>query len=120
MAFKVKAPVESPFLQQSQQRLSFSTVLLLLLMVVGAGVGLLIYNAMNVPAITTEIDAWLGRPSKSVDTADSREAQITFVLFCYSAPLVLGILVNGLHHAINYFDRRAQQREAVEDEAFRM
>lgn len=89
-------------------------------MVVGAGVGLLIYNAMSVPAITTELDAWLGRQSKSVDVADSREAQITFVLFCYSAPLLLGIFVNTLHLALNILDRRTRVRERLEDEEFRM
>jgi hypothetical protein len=102
------------------QRLSFSSILILLLMVVFAGLGLLVYNAMNVPAITNELDAWLGRQSKTVDKADSREAQIVFVMFCYSAPLLLGILVHGLHQVINFFDRRFREREKKEDEAFRM
>ena len=102
------------------RRLSFSSILILLLMVVFAGLGLLVYNAMNVPAITNELDAWLGRQSKTVNTADSREAQIVFVMFCYAAPLMLGILVHGLHQVINFFDRRLRQREREEDEAFRM
>lgn len=89
-------------------------------MVVAAGCGLLIYNAMNVPAITNELNAWLGRQSKTVNTADSREAQIVFVMFCYSAPLMLGILVHGLHRVINILDRRMRERELAEDSAFRM
>ncbi len=89
-------------------------------MVVSAGLGLLIYNAMNVPAITNELDAWLGRQSKTVDTADSRKAQIVFVMFCYAAPLMLGILVHALHQVINFFDRRMREREHKEDDAFRM
>ena len=89
-------------------------------MVVFAGFSLLIYNAMNVPAITNELDAWLGRQSRTVNTADSREAQIVFVMFCYSAPLLLGILVHGLHQVINFFDRRMRDRELEEDQAFRM
>jgi hypothetical protein len=119
-AIALKRPTDSPFLKQTEQRLSFTTVLLLLLMVVGAGVGLLVYNALSVPAITTELDAWLGRQSKSVATADSREAQITFVLFCYSAPLLLGILVNALHQAFNYWDRQLRDRQSSEDDEFRM
>ena len=115
-----KPHVDSPFLQVKPRRLSFSSVLILLLMVVFAGLGLLIYNALNVPAITHELDAWLGRQSKTVDTADSREAQIIFVLFCYAAPLMLGILVHGLHQAINFLDRRRRHREREEDAAFRM
>lgn len=93
---------------------------MLLLMVVFAGFSLLIYNAMNVPAITNELDAWLGRQSRTVNTADSREAQIVFVMFCYSAPLMLGILVHGLHQGINFLDRRMRDRELEEDESFRM
>ncbi len=89
-------------------------------MVVGAGVGLLIYNAMSVPAITTELDAWLGRQSQSVDMADGREAQITFVMFCYSAPLLLGILVNTLHLGINFLESRFRERQSEDDEEFRM
>jgi hypothetical protein len=115
-----KPQVESPFAQLQPRRLSFSSILILLLMVVFAGLGLLIYNAMNVPAITNELDAWLGRQSKTVNTADSREAQIIFVMFCYAGPLMLGILVHGLHQAINFFDRRMRQREQDEDDAFRM
>ena len=107
-------------MQVQPQRLSFSSILILLLMVVFAGLGLLIYNAMNVPAITNELDAWLGRQSKTVDSADSREAQIVFVMFCYAAPLMLGILVHALHQVINFFDRRMRDRERYEDEAFRM
>lgn len=115
-----KSNVDSPFLQTQPRRLSFSTILILLLMVVFAGVSLLVYNAMNVPAITNEIDAWMGRQSKSVETADSREAQITFVIFCYSAPLLLGILVHTLHSIINFFDRRQKAMEQDEDDTFRM
>ncbi len=89
-------------------------------MVVFAGVSLLFYNALNVPAITNELDAWLGRQSKTVETADSRESQIIFVMFCYSAPLMLGILVHTLHLVINFFDRRQRERDREDDEAFRM
>ncbi len=89
-------------------------------MVVFAGLGILIYNAMHVPAITNELDAWLGRQSKTVETSESREAQIVFVMFCYAAPLMLGILVHGLHQLINFLDRRMRDREREEDDAFRM
>lgn len=115
-----KPHVASPFLQTQPRRLSFSSILILLLMVVFAGLGLLIYNAMNVPAITNELDAWLGRQSKTVDTADSRESQIIFIMFCYAAPLMLGILVHGLHQVINFFDQRMRARDHEEDDAFRM
>lgn len=115
-----KPNIDSPFLKVQPRKLSFSSILILLLMVVFAGMGLLVYNALNVPAITNELDAWLGRQSKSVETADSREAQIIFVMFCYSAPLMLGILVHSLHMVINFFDRRQRELDREDDEAFRM
>jgi uncharacterized membrane protein len=115
-----KPPSDSPFLQVQPRRLSFSSVLILLLMVVFAGLSLLIYNALNVPAITHELDAWLGRQSKTVETADSRESQIIFVMFCYAAPLMLGILVHALHQTVNFLDRRSRWRDREDDEAFRM
>jgi sterol desaturase/sphingolipid hydroxylase (fatty acid hydroxylase superfamily) len=101
-------------------RLSFGTVLILQLMVVGAGIGLLVFYAMRVPAITSEINAWLGRPNPAVDSASGRVAQVTFVLFVYTAPLALGILVYFLHLMINWIDRRTRTLQQVEDEEFRM
>jgi uncharacterized membrane protein AbrB (regulator of aidB expression) len=115
-----KPAFESPFLKPAPRQMSFTMVLLLLLMVIAAGLGLLIYNALRVPAVTMELDAWLGRQSKVIDTADGREAQIVFVMFCYSAPLILGILVYTFHQLINFFENLRAQREIVEDERFRM
>ncbi len=91
---------------------------MLLLMVIGAGVAMLVYNAMQVPAVTAELDAWLGRQTRVVNAADGREAQIVFILFCYSAPLMLGILVHSLHLLVNFMDRTPTRTD--EDEQFRM
>ena len=116
-----KSNVDSPFIKTQPRRLSFSSILILLLMVVFAGMSLLVYNALNVPPRShNELDAWLGRQSKTVETADSRESQIIFVMFCYSAPLLLGILVHTLHVIINFFDRRQRRIDNDDDEAFRM
>jgi sterol desaturase/sphingolipid hydroxylase (fatty acid hydroxylase superfamily) len=111
---------DSPFMKPEAVRLSFGTLLILLLMVVGAGVGLLIFYAMRVPAITSEINAWLGRPNPAVDSASGRVAQVTFVLFVYTAPLGLGMLVYFMHFGINWIDRRLRSRDQAEDEEFRM
>jgi hypothetical protein len=112
--------VDSPFLKREPVRLAFGTLLLMLLTVVGAGIGLLVYYAMRVPAITSELNAWLGRPDPVSDSSAGRAAQVTFVLFVYTAPLALGIFVSALHSLLNWLDRRAQQRESESDEQFRM
>ncbi len=95
--------------------------MLLLLMVVSAGVGLLIYYALRVPAITTELNAWLGKTEAVTGSAEARQAQVVFAMFLYAAPMALGILVWLLHLGINWIDRRRSAlQQADEDESFRM
>lgn len=115
-----RTATESPFLQPQNVRLGFGTVMLLLLMVVGAGVGLLLYYAARVPAITSELNAWLGRPEVALDNADARRAQVIFALFVYTAPLALGIFVYGLHTIVNLVDRFLRSRDNETDDQFRM
>ena len=111
---------DSPFAPPRKVRLSFGTLMLMLLTVVGAGVGMLIYYALRVPAITTELYAWLGRPVVSVDSAQARQAQVVFALFVYTAPMALGILVYGLHHLLNWLDRAMRDRQPATEDEFRM
>ncbi|MEZ6136766.1 MAG: hypothetical protein R3C53_17870 [Pirellulaceae bacterium] len=110
--------VESPFLERQPVRLSFGTMLVLLLMVVGAGVGVLLFYAFRVPAITTEINAWLGRPDAMVDQADARRAQLVFALFVYTAPLALGIFVYLAHLLVNWVSVVTEPKR--ESDEFRM
>lgn len=115
--------VDSPFRKREPVRLGFGMMLILLLMVVSAGVGLLIFNAMRVPAITSELNAWLGiTTSSDSDPTDARKAQVVFALFLYTAPMGLGIFVYWLHYLINWIDRRSQAkfRQEYEEEQFRM
>ncbi len=113
-------PVDSPFLVRQPVRIGFGTMMILLFMVVSAGVGLLLYYAMRVPAITSEINAWLGRPNAPIDHAEGRRAQVIFALFVYTAPLALGMLVYAMHFVVNWVDRLSRQSQQPEDEQFRM
>ncbi|QDV22432.1 hypothetical protein [Aureliella helgolandensis] len=110
---------ESPFAAPEAVRFGFGTMLIMLLTVVGAGVGLLIYYALRVPAITSELNAWLGRPDAIRDTAEARKAQVIFALFVYTAPLGLAVFVYGLHHVVNWINRLSKSRHEADDE-FRM
>ena len=112
--------VSSPFMQTQPMRFSFGMIMIMLLMVVGAGVALLIYYAIQVPAITSEFNAWLGRPNPVVDTAEGRAAQVKFLLVVYSAPLVLGLLVYLLHYVLAFFEAWTQTGRDANDEPFRM
>lgn len=113
-------PLESPFRKRQPVRLSFGTMLMLLLMVVGAGVGLLVYYALRVPAITQELNAWLGRPDAVIDPGDARRAQVTFALFVYTAPLALGIFVMVVHFVINWLSRFGSSSADGDEDPFRM
>ena len=111
---------ESPFIKRQPIRLNFGTMLILLLMVVGAGISLLCFYALRVPAITQEINAWLGRPDAVVDRGAARQAQVTFALFVYSAPLALGILVYAIHFFVNTINRASSAVDRTDDDKFRM
>jgi sterol desaturase/sphingolipid hydroxylase (fatty acid hydroxylase superfamily) len=101
-------------------RLNFGTMLIMLLMVVAAGISLLIYYAMRVPAITQELNAWLGRPEVVIDRGAARRAQVTFALFVYSAPLALGIFVYFVHFLVNTIGRARTEADSRDDDNFRM
>lgn len=112
--------VDSPFLLKEPTRIGFGTMMILLMMVVSAGVGLLIYYAMRVPAITSEINAWFGRPNPPFDRSEARKAQVVFALCVYTAPLAMGIFVYILHYLVNWMDRLSGVRKQSEDDPFRM
>ncbi|MCA9132796.1 MAG: hypothetical protein KDA45_06565 [Planctomycetales bacterium] len=95
-------------------------MMLMLFMVVAAGLSLLIYYAIRVPAILSEVNAWLGQPNPAGDSAAGRAAQVTFLLFVYTAPLALGILVYLLHFVLNGVDRWTRTREEADEAPFRM
>lgn len=112
--------IDSPFLQAAPLKLGFGTVMLMLLMVVAAGAALLVWYALQVPAITSELNAWLGRPNPVVDTAEGRRAQVIFLLVVYSAPLALGIMVYTLHYLLAWLNHWSQTRDDADDEPYRM
>ncbi|MEM7479323.1 MAG: hypothetical protein AAF483_30435, partial [Planctomycetota bacterium] len=112
--------VSSPFLEDQPIRLGFNIMLLLLLMVVAAGMGLLAYFAVQVPAITSEFSAWLGRSPEGADLDDARWAQLRFALCLYCAPMLLGIFVYVLHYAANAIYKLSTKYQRPEDEEFRM
>ena len=98
-------PTESPFVEAKQVRFNFSLMMILMLMVVAVGGSMLIFMAMKVPAFTTELRAYFGLTELVVDPEESRRAHLFFLLYLYSAPLGLGILVHIIHRVISWFNR---------------
>lgn len=110
----------SPFMQTQPLRFSFSTLMIMLLMVVGAGVGLLLYYALQVPAITAELYAWIGLPKPVVAEEQSRAAHVKFLLVLYSAPLLLGLFVYFLHYAVSWGQRWSESSRDAQEDEFRL
>lgn len=116
-----KEQVASPFQKRQPVRLGFGIMMLLLLTVVGAGVALLMYYAVRIPAITSEFNAWLGRPDSSISAGGARAEKVIFATLIYCAPMALGILVYVLHYTVNFFAGiMATSQTDEEDERFRM
>lgn len=84
------------------------TIRLLLLAVAGGAIVCLVWCAQYVPAITSELGGWLGRPSATVDTPEARQAQVIFLLLVYSAPLVLGAMVYAVSYLLTGLNRRRE------------
>jgi lysylphosphatidylglycerol synthetase-like protein (DUF2156 family) len=96
---------QSPFGQQKPFRISFSIMMLLMLMVVAVGASMLIVFALRVPAFSSDLRAYFGLPELPSDTESSRKAHLMFLLYLYSAPLGLGILVYMVHFVANWLSR---------------
>lgn len=106
--------IDSALLQAPRVERRGRTARRLLLAVVAAGIGCLLWFALQVPAITTELvnglggglGDWLGRSSTAVDTPESRRSQVIFLLLIYSAPLTLGTVVYAANYLWAAVDRR--------------
>ncbi|RMF44487.1 MAG: hypothetical protein D6753_02495 [Planctomycetota bacterium] len=110
----------SPFRPPPRFRFGFRSILVMMLMVVAAGFGMLVFNALRVPAISSELNAWLGRPDSGGGGTNERRLQLIFTLYCYVAPLFLAFLVNLLHAVIAWIERRRPLPDAREEDPFRM
>lgn len=101
--------LETPLLQAPRVRLSVGAVRLILLAVVGAGVACLVWYALQVPAIASELGGWLGRPTDAADTPEGRRSQVIFLLLVYSAPLTLGALLYAANYLLAGLNRWLEQ-----------
>lgn len=120
MAPKHKPTPESPFMPVEPVRFGFGTIMIMLWTVVAAGLGMLLFYAMRVPAITSELNAWFGRSVAMADSVEGRRAQVIFALLVYSAPLGLAFLVYVMHHGVRWMDRLTRGDPDSSDDAFRM
>lgn len=109
---------ESPF-SPEQPRLTFGLDWILLLTLVAAATATLVGYALFLPSVTSEWNAWMGRPALPGEEDNNRRAHIIFLVLCYAAPMILGLAVRLVHSAGKWVAERLNARSA-EDEDFRM
>jgi hypothetical protein len=101
---------ESPFGQSQPLRVQFSVTIMLILMVVAGTVVTMFTLAMRVPVFSNELRAYFGMTELRLDAEEARKSQLAFLLFLYSAPLGLGLIVSLLHFGSSWIARRSKPK----------
>jgi hypothetical protein len=99
-----KPKVDSPFMQQSgptAPQFGLGTLLLVMLIFSVISVGL--FYSVRVPAIAKEINAIFGKVQETGTEGTDRTTQFIFVMFCYTAPLMMAAVVSLLALAMRRF-----------------
>lgn len=104
--------VESPFSAALERRWTFGMDWVLLLTLVAATAATLVGYALFLPSVTNELNAWIGRSVPPGNEDQSRRAQIVFLMLCYAAPMLLGLVARLVQVA----GRKLVNRLVVRDE----
>lgn len=108
------AKTDSPFAEkQVKSGPKFGMTFLLLMMVIFASCFAALGLAIRVPAVTSEINAWLGQPTDQA--ALDRSAQVRFAYFCYAAPLLLAIVIQTVSSVTGWFYAQLQKRSELQN-----
>ncbi len=110
---------QSPFSTSERRSLTFGMDWLLLVTFVAAATALMLGYALFLPSVRAELNAWLGRPTEEGQLEDNRRMHIIFLMMCYSAPLVLGLVARLVHFGGRYLAERLQPADD-DDSEFRM
>ncbi len=80
---------------------------MLMMMVIFAVISAGLFYASQVPAVQSELNALIG--TKSAGTAEDigRSAQITFIMFTFTSPLILAGVLSTAMAGLRWYRRRA-------------
>ena len=113
-------PETSPFIETKPRRFQFSLGSLLVAMVVFSTMSACLLWASRLTLVTNELNAWTGTiPSTNQDGSD-RGTQLMFLIFCYSAPLLMAASLNLLVVAIRALEKSSTRRAAKSDKQWEM
>jgi len=91
---------------------------LLLLMVIVSTISALLLWASRLPMVTNEIHVWLGTtPAVNQDGTD-RGTQLVFLLFCYSAPLLIVAILQNTMLILRFLERRSSATTEDAEDVF--
>jgi hypothetical protein len=108
------AKSESPQERVGRSRAQLSLRFLLLMNVIFCVIAGAVYWASRVPAISNEVSMMLGGRAES-NEASGRRVQIVFVMFTYTAPLILAGTLATILSVIRFFERRMQKQVARDE-----
>ncbi len=104
-----KAIESSPFAHREEARATISLWMLLFSLVVCAAFSMLIMFAARVPAISNNINDFLGIARTAKPGKPDRSTHLFFLLFCYASPLLLATWVGLIQIFISRFVNARKQ-----------
>ncbi len=106
---------QSPF-SQPPKKFTFGLDWMLLVMMVSAATALMFTYALFLPAVTSELNAWMGRTVDLGEVGENRRAQIVFLMLCYAAPMILGLVARLIHLGGQLLAKRMEDKSDGDDE----
>jgi len=115
MAKKESSPL-TPFAERRPRGFQFSMGSLLIIMAIVSVMSACLLWASRLPLVTNEIHLWLGTTPAANDDGTDRGAQLVFLLFCYSAPLLMAALIHSSLLLIRLVQPRFRSAQELDDE----
>ncbi len=106
---------QSPF-SQPPKKFTFGLDWMLLVMMVAAATALMFTCALMLPPVTSELNAWMGRTVDLGDVGENRRSQIVFLMICYSAPMILGLMARLIHLGGRVLSKQLDESSDKHDE----
>jgi hypothetical protein len=93
----------TPHRRPPQMSLSFMLLMMVIFAVISAG----LFYASQVPAVQDEINGLMGNKSEASSEDIGRTAQITFIMFTFTSPLILAGVLSTAMSVRRWLQRRA-------------
>ena len=106
---------QSPF-SPPPKKFTFGLDWMLMVMMVAAATALMFAYALLLPPVTSELNAWLGRTADLGEGGGTRRSQIVFLMLCYAAPMILGLVARLIQIAGRLLAKRMVEATEGDDE----